>query len=43
MVKLHGVESYLDYPGFHQMFFYGDHKQELKHFSQLYRITPELI
>jgi hypothetical protein len=43
MVKLHGVESYLDYPGFHQMFFYGDHKQELKHFSQLYSITPEVI
>ena len=43
MVKLHGVESYLDYPGFHQMFFYGDHKQELKHFSQLFGITPELI
>ena len=43
MVKLQGVESYLDYPGFHQMFFYGDHKQELKHFSQLYGITPEVI
>ena len=43
MVKLHGVDSYLDYPGFHQMFFYGDHKSELKHFSQLYGITPELI
>jgi hypothetical protein len=43
MVKLYGVESYLDYPGFHQMFFYGDHKQELKHFSQLFGITPEVI
>ncbi len=43
MVKLHGVDSYLDYPGFHQMFFYGEHKQELKHFSQLFGITPELI
>jgi len=43
MIKLHGVESYLDYPGFHQMFFYGDHKQELKHFSQLFGITPEVI
>ena len=43
MVKLHGVDSYLDYPGFHQMFFYGDHKQELKHFSQLFGITPEVI
>jgi hypothetical protein len=43
MVKLHGVESYLDYPGFHQMFFYGDHKQELKHFSQLFGITPEVV
>ena len=43
MVKLHGVESYLDYPGFHQMFFYGDHKHELKHFSQLFGITPEVI
>ncbi len=43
MVKLHGVESYLDYPGFHQMFFYGDHKDELKHFSQLFGITAEVI
>jgi hypothetical protein len=43
MVKLHGVESYLDYPGFHQMFFYGNHKNELKYFSQLYGITPEVI
>ncbi|KPL14021.1 MAG: hypothetical protein AMS26_12195 [Bacteroides sp. SM23_62] len=43
MVKLHGVDSYLDYPGFHQMFFYGNHKQELKYFSQLFGITPEVI
>lgn len=43
MVKLNGVDSYLDYPGFHQMFFYGDHQQELKHFSQLFGITPVVV
>jgi hypothetical protein len=43
MVRLHGVESYLDYPGFHQMFFYGNHKQELKDFSQLFGIVPQVI
>jgi len=43
MVKLDNVDSYLDYPGFHQIFFYGDYKRELKYFCQLYGIQPEVI
>lgn len=43
MVKLDNVDSYLDYPGFHQIFFYGDYKNELKYFCQLYSICPEVV
>lgn len=40
MVKLDGVGDYLGYPGFHQIFFYGDYKRELLDFCKLYRIEP---
>ena len=43
MVKLDGVTDYLDYPGFHQVFFYGDYKRELKQFCRLYGIKPRII
>ncbi len=43
MVRLDGVNEMLDYPGFHQIFFYGDHKRDLKHFCQLYGIDPVLV
>ena len=43
MVKLDGVNEMLDYPGFHQIFFYGDHKRDLKNFCQLYSIEPLVI
>ena len=43
MVKLDGVSDMLDYPGFHQIFFYGDHKRDLQHFCKLYGIKPEVI
>lgn len=42
-VKLKGVEEYLDYPGFHQLFFYGDYRKQLRDFSRLYGIKPVLM
>lgn len=35
MLRLDGVNQYLDYPGFHQIFFYGDFKKELKWYCDL--------
>lgn len=42
-VKLKGVEEYLDYPGFHQLFFYGDYRKQLRDFCRLYGIKPVLV
>jgi hypothetical protein len=38
MVRLDGVTDVLAYPGFHQLFFYGDFKKELKAYCQLFGI-----
>jgi hypothetical protein len=43
MVKIDGVEEYLDYPGFHQIFFYGDFKKELEAYCRLSGISPVVI
>ncbi|MEW6236035.1 MAG: hypothetical protein AB1656_11660 [Candidatus Omnitrophota bacterium] len=43
MVKLDGVTDVLNYPGFHQIFFYGDYKKELKAYCQLYGIEPMVV
>ncbi len=43
MVQLDGVEEYLDYPGFHQIFFYGDYKKELRDYCRLYGIEPVVV
>jgi hypothetical protein len=43
MVELDGVRDLLDYPGFHQIFFYGDHKRDLSAFAQLYGIERVLV
>jgi len=42
-VKLDGVTELLDYPGFHQQFFYGDHKKQLKWYCQLFSIKGVVI
>ena len=34
-LQLDGVTDLLDYPGFHQIFFYGDYKEQMKDFCQL--------
>jgi len=43
MVELDGVKDVLDYPGFHQLFFYGDHKRDLAVFAQLYGLERVLV
>jgi len=43
MVRLDNVDELLDYPGFHQIFFYGDHKYDLKYFCQMYGIEAVVI
>ena len=42
-VKLDGVTDVLDYPGFHQLFFYGDYKKQLRGFCQLYGIEARVL
>jgi hypothetical protein len=39
-VKLDTQPDLLSYPGFHQLFFYGDFKKQLLAFCQLYGIQP---
>jgi L-fucose isomerase-like protein len=39
-LKLDGVSDCLAYPGFHQLFFYGDFKRQLLAYCQLYGIDP---
>jgi len=43
MVKFDGVTDVLAYPGFHQVFFFGDFKKELAQFCQLFNIEPMLV
>ena len=43
MVKLDGVTDYLDYPGFHQIFFYGDYKKELRNYCKLFGIKAIVV
>jgi hypothetical protein len=42
-VELDGVTELLDYPGFHQLFFYGDYKRQLAAYCQLTGITPVMV
>ncbi len=42
-VKLDGVDEYLAYPGFHQIFFYGDYKKQLRAYCKLFGITPRVV
>lgn len=43
MVKFDGVTDVLAYPGFHQIFFYGDFKRELVQFCRLFGIEPMVV
>ncbi len=43
MVKFDGVDDVLAYPGFHQIFFYGDFKRELVQFCRLTGIEAVVV
>lgn len=43
MVKLDTKPDLLKYPGFHQLFFYGDFKKELVGFCKLFKINPVVV
>ncbi|RLF40908.1 MAG: hypothetical protein DRN21_01270 [Thermoplasmata archaeon] len=42
-VALDGVGDCLAYPGFHQLFLYGDHKRELLDYCKLFDIEPWIV
>jgi hypothetical protein len=41
--KMDGEQNVLSYPGFHQLFFYGDYKNELNEFAQLYNFDSKKV
>ncbi len=43
MVKFDGVDDVLAYPGFHQLFVYGNHKDVLLDFGRLQKIEPQVV
>ena len=43
MVELDGVSDLLSYPGFHQIFLYGDYKRELNDYAKLFGIKSLVI
>jgi hypothetical protein len=42
-VKMDDKHNVLTYPGFHQLFFYGDYKKELTEFAQLYKFKTIVV
>ena len=43
MVKFDGVDDVLAYPGFHQVFFYGNYKQHLADFCKLFKLEAQVV
>ncbi len=43
MVKLDGVREVLSYPGFHQLFFYGNCRRELADFCRLCKFQAQVV
>ena len=41
--KMDSQQEVLSYPGFHQLFFYGDYKSELKEFARLYNFEAKIV
>jgi hypothetical protein len=42
-VKFDGSQEVLSFPGFHQIFFYGDYKDRMKDFCQLCRFDTQVV
>ena len=43
MVKFDNVTDVLAFPGFHQLFFYGDYKREPTQFCRMYGLEPVVV
>jgi len=43
MVRFDGVDDVLAYPGFHQLFVYGNHEEALVDFGRLQKIEPRVV
>ena len=42
-IKFDGDQEVLSFPGFHQIFFYGDYKDQLRDFSQLCNLEAKVV
>jgi len=42
-VNFDGHQNVLNFPGFHQLFFYGDYKQHLKEFCRLFSLQWQVV
>ena len=42
-VKFDGGQNVLSFPGFHQLFFYGEYGEQLKEFCQLYGLEAQIV
>ena len=42
-VKFDGNQEVLDFPGFHQLFFYGDYRKQLEQFCQLFGFKGQVV
>jgi hypothetical protein len=42
-VKFDGGQEVLSFPGFHQIFFYGDYKDRLRYFCQLFNLEAQVV
>ncbi len=42
-VRFDGDQGVLDFPGFHQVFFYGDYKQQLTEFCRLFSLQAQVV
>jgi len=42
-IKFDGEQEVLTFPGFHQIFFYGDYKEQLREFCQLFGLEPQVV
>jgi len=42
-VAIDGVKDFLEYPGFHQLFFYGDRKRDLIAYAKMFGIEPVVV
>jgi len=42
-IKFDGGQNVLSFPGFHQLFFYGEYSKQLKEFCQLYGLEAQIV